>query len=56
MRFLRAIARKSGSREVALSALAEAIRARARTPRSEFGDRERTFASSRATIDAARER
>ncbi len=43
-------------REVALSALAEEIRARARTPRSEFVDRERTFSSSRATIDAARER
>ena len=40
-------------REVALSALAEEIRARVRTPRSEFVDRERVFASSRATVDAA---
>ena len=43
-------------REVALSALADEIHARARTQRSEFVDRERTFSSSRAMIDSARER
>ncbi len=43
-------------REVALSALADEIRARAHTPRSEFVDRERAFSSARATIDAARKR
>ena len=42
--------------EVALSALAEEIRARVRTPRSEFVDRERAFASARATVHAARGR
>lgn len=41
-------------REVALSALAEQIRARVRTPRSEFVDQDRAFASSRAAIEAAR--
>ena len=41
-------------RDVALSALADEIRARVRTPRSEFVDQERAFASARATIDAAR--
>lgn len=41
-------------REAALSALAGDIRARVRTPRAEFVDRERAFASSRATIKAAR--
>lgn len=41
-------------REVALSALADEIRARARTPRSEFVDQEQAFSSALATIDAAR--
>ena len=43
-------------REVALSALAEEIRARVHTPHAEFVDRERAFSSSRAALDAARER
>ena len=37
-------------REVALAALAEEIRARIHTPRSEFVDQEQTFSTSRATI------
>lgn len=41
-------------REVALSALADEIRARVRTPRSEYVDQEQAFSSARATIDAAR--
>lgn len=41
-------------REVALSALAEHIRARVRTPRSEYVDQDRSFASSRAAIEAVR--
>lgn len=41
-------------REVALSALAEQIRARVRTPRSEFVDQDRAFASSHAAIEAVR--
>lgn len=40
-------------RDVALSALAEQIRARVRTPRSEFVDQNRAFASSRAAIEDA---
>ena len=43
----------SVEREVALSALAEQIRARVRTPRSEFVDQDRAFASSRAAIEDA---
>ena len=41
-------------REVALSALAEEIRARMATPRSEYVDEEEAFAAARATIAAAR--
>ena len=41
-------------REVALAALAEEIRARIHTPRSEFVDQEQAFSTSRATIGAAR--
>ena len=41
-------------REVALSALADEIRVRFRTPRAEFVGRERAFSLARATIDAAR--
>ena len=41
-------------REVALAALAEEIRARMSTPRSEFVDREQAFSAARATIEAAR--
>ena len=40
-------------REVALSALADEIRARARTPRSEFVDQDQAFSSALARIDAA---
>ena len=40
-------------REVELLALAEEIRARARTPRSEFVDQEQAFSSALARIDAA---
>ena len=39
-------------RDVALSALADEIRARVHTPRSEFVDQERAFATARAAIDA----
>ncbi len=41
-------------REVAISALAEEIRARLQTPRSEFVDREQVFSSARAAIKTAR--
>ena len=42
-----------GEREVALTALAEEIRERARTPRSEFVDQDRAFSAARAAIEAA---
>ncbi len=41
-------------REVAISALAEEIRARLQTPRSEFVDHEQVFSSARAAIKTAR--
>ena len=41
-------------REVALSALADEIRARVRNPRSAFVKQDQAFASARAAIDAAR--
>lgn len=40
-------------REVALTALADEIRARTRTPRSEFVDQDQAFSAARATIEAA---
>lgn len=46
--------RDEEERDVALGAMAEAIRARLGTPRSEFIDQEDTFAAARATIRAAR--
>lgn len=45
--------RTAVERDVALSALAEQIRARVRTPSSEFVDQDRAFASSRAAIEDA---
>lgn len=47
------VATAAVERDVALSALAEQIRARARTPSSEFVDQDRAFASSRAAIEDA---
>ena len=41
-------------REVALSALAQEIRARMETPRSAFVDHDDAFAAARGTIGAAR--
>ena len=41
-------------REVALEALAEEIRARMHTPRSEFVNQDQAFAAARTTIAAAR--
>ena len=43
-------------REVALTALAQEIRARAHTPRSEFVDQDQAFSAARATVEAARKR
>ena len=43
-------------REVALSALAEEIRARMQTARSEHIDRETTFSAARAAVEASRGR
>ena len=42
-------------RDVALSALAQEIRARMETPRSAFIDQDSAFAAARATLDAARD-
>ena len=44
----------AAEREVALSALAEEIRARMETPRSEYTDGTQAFAAARATIAATR--
>ena len=41
-------------REVALSALADEIRERVHTPRSDYVDQERAFASARARVGASR--
>ncbi|MDE0333517.1 MAG: hypothetical protein OXI64_01050 [Defluviicoccus sp.] len=41
-------------REVALSALAEEIRERMRTARSEYVDDEQAFSAARAAVDASR--
>ena len=41
-------------REVALEALAEEIRARMRTPRSEFVNQDQAFSAARTTIATAR--
>ena len=41
-------------RETALNALAEEIRARMHTPRSEFVSQDQAFSAARATIRAAR--
>ena len=42
-------------RDVALAALADEIRARVQTARSEYLDGERTFSAARAAVAAARE-
>ena len=42
-------------RDVALVALAEEVRARMQTARSEYVDGERTFSAARATVAATRE-
>lgn len=41
-------------REVALAALAEEVRARMRTARSEYVDREAAFSTGRAAVEASR--
>lgn len=41
-------------REVAMAALADEIRARMSTPRSEFVDRNQAFSTVHATVEAAR--
>ena len=41
-------------REVALTALAQEIRARTQTPRSEFVDQDNAFSAARAAIETAR--
>ena len=41
-------------REVALTALAQEIRARTQTPRSEFVDQDKAFSAARAAIETAR--
>ena len=43
-------------REVALTALAEEIRARTQTPHSEFVDRDQAFLAARAAIEPVRKR
>ena len=43
-------------RKVALTALAQEMRLRMQTPRSEFVDKDRAFAGARATIGEARRR
>ena len=43
-------------REVALTALAEEIRARAQTPHAEFVDRDQAFSAARAAIETARKK
>ncbi len=43
-------------REVALTALAEEIRARAQTPHSEFVDQDQAFSAARAAIETARKK
>ena len=43
-------------REVALTALAQEIRTRTKTPRSQFVDQDQAFSAARATIKAAREK
>ena len=42
-------------REVALSALAEEVRARMQTARSEYVDREGAFSVARAVVEASRD-
>ena len=42
-------------REVALSALAEEVRARMQTARSEYVDREGAFSAARAVVEASRD-
>ena len=46
--------RDHAKREVTLAALAERIRGRLSTLRSQFVDREQAFSSARVTIEAAR--
>ena len=41
-------------REVALTALAQEVRARTQTPRSEFVDQDKAFSAARAAIETAR--
>jgi antitoxin ParD1/3/4 len=41
-------------REVALTALAQEVRARTQTPRSEFVDQDNAFSAARAAIETAR--
>ena len=41
-------------REVALTALAQEVRARTQTPRSEFIDQDNAFSAARAAIETAR--
>lgn len=45
---------KDAEWEVALSALAEEIRARMETPRSEYVDLDRAFSAARSTVETAR--
>ncbi len=47
--------RDEQERDVALAAMAEEVRARMQTARSEYVDGERTFSAARATVAAARE-
>ncbi len=46
--------RDEEERDIALGALAEEIRARLATPRSEFVEQDDAFAAARATVSAAR--
>ena len=48
--------REELERDIALAALAEEVRARMQTARSEYVDGERIFSVARATVAAARER
>lgn len=47
--------RDEQERDVALAAMAEEVRARMQTARSEYVDGEQTFSAARATVAAARE-
>ena len=43
-------------REVALTALADEIRARVQTPHSEFVDQDQAFSAARAAVEPARKK